>query len=321
MAVVAGASAAWLLDARAQEALPSIGFANAGSARGYARALSAFLEGLAETGYVEGRTVAIEYRWADGQSDRLPAMMADLVRRQVTVIVATSTPAALTAKAATTTIPIVFETGLDPVQLGLVTSLSRPGGNVTGVAQLAMAAATPKELELLHALVPTARVMALLVNPADRVLAETQSREALSAADALGLKVHTLNASTERDFDAVFASLTRLRAGGLIIGGDAFFTSRIGQLATLAIRHAVPAVYKGREFAAAGGLLAYGSDLAASYRLAGIYTGRILKGEKPANMPVQQPTKVQLYLNLRTAKALGLTIPQSIMLRADEVIE
>jgi putative ABC transport system substrate-binding protein len=316
-----GGATTWPLAARAQQpAMPVIGFLNADSPQGYARQLSAFLKGLGETGYVDGRNVAIEYRWAGNQTDRLPAMAADLADRQVTVIAATSTPAAVAAKAATATVPIVFETGSDPVQLGLVTSLARPGGNVTGVTQLNWEV-LPKRLELLHELLPTAGIMALLLNPADPALAEVQSREVLSAARSLGLQLHILNASAERDFDGVFARLIQLRAGGLVIGGDALFNSRIEQLAALTVRHAVPAVYQWREFAAAGGLLSYGSEVTDAYRLAGIYTGRVLKGDKPADLPVQQATKVELFINLKTAKALGITIPLPLSGRADEVFE
>jgi putative tryptophan/tyrosine transport system substrate-binding protein len=266
------------------------------------------------------KNVKIEFRLAEGHYDRLPAMAADLVQRQVTVIAATSTAAALAAKAATAVIPIVFETASDPIRLGLVGSLNRPGGNVTGVTQLNVEIA-PKLLELLHELVPTARVMALLVNPADPALAEPQSRAMLSAASKFGLELHVLNASSEDDFDAVFESLTRLRAGGLVISADAFFLRGIERLAALTLRHAVPAITQYREFAAAGGLISYGSDNRESYRLAGIYTGRVLKGEKPADLPVQQATKVELFINLKTAKTLGITVPLPLSGRADEVIE
>jgi putative ABC transport system substrate-binding protein len=316
-----GGAAVWPLAARAQQpAMPVIGFVNAASPKNYARPLSAFIKGLGETGYVDGHNVVIEYHWADDRIDRLPAMVADLVHSQVAVIAATSTPAALAAKAATTTIPIVFETGGDPVQLGLVASLNRPGGNVTGVTQLTQGLVS-KELELLHELVPTARIMALLINPADPAIAETESREMLSAAHTLGLELHVLNASSERDFDGVFAKFIELRAGALVIGSEALFTSHSEQLAALAARHGVPAVYKGREFAAAGGLLSYGSDIMDSYRLAGVYTGRVLKGDKPADLPVQQATKIELVINLKTAKALGINVPNTVIGRADEVIE
>jgi len=319
--LLGGAAVAWPLAARAQQpAMPMIGFLNADSLQGYRRPLSAFLKGLGETGYVDGRNVAIEYRWAENHIDRLPALAADLVHRQVTVIAATSTPAALAAKAATTAIPIVFETGGDPVQLGLVTSLNRPSDNVTGVTQLNWEP-IPKRLELLHELLPVAGVMALLVNPTDSVYAEMQVRATLAAARTLGLKLHVLNASTERDFDAVFAKLIELQAGGLVIGGDALFNGHVKQLAALAVQHAVPAVYQWREFAEAGGLLSYGSEVTDAYRLAGVYTGRVIKGDKPKDLPVQQATKVELFINLKTAKALGITFPITLLGRADEVIE
>ena len=319
--LLGGGAAAWPLAAHAQQpTLPVVGFLNAASAQNYTRQLAAFLKGLGESGYVDGRNVAVEYRWAEGQNDRLPAMAADLVHRQVAVIAATSTPAALAAKAATTTIPIIFELGSDPVQLGLVASLSRPGGNVTGVTNANMGIA-PKRLQLLHELLPTARIMALLVNPAEPALAETYTKEVQAAARNFGLELHVLNATSEGDFDVAFSKLTQLRAGGLVIGGGAFFTSRTEQLAALSVRHAVPAIYYNRRFAVAGGLLSYGADSTDAYRLAGIYTGRVLKGDKPADLPVQQATKVELYINLKTAKALGLTIPNTLIGRADEVIE
>ena len=318
---VLGGAAIWPLAARAQQpALPIIGYLGPGSAETDALRVTGVRQGLNETGYVEGQNLTIDYRWAEDHHDRLPALAADLVRHQVAVIVATSTPAALAAKAATTTIPIVFETASDPVKLGFVASLSRPGGNVTGVTQLGEEV-LPKRLELLHELLPKVRVMALLVNPTDSALAEDQARVSLSAANTLGIELHVLNASTERDFDAVFANLIQLRAGGLVIGGDALFTGHDDELAALTVHHAVPAIYQRREFAAAGGLMSYGSNIADTHRLVGIYTGRILKGEKPADLPVQQATKVELFLNLKTAKALGLTVPLSLLGRADEVIE
>jgi putative ABC transport system substrate-binding protein len=319
--LLGGAAATWPLAARAQQlVMPVIGFLNAESAKGYALPLAAFLKGLAETGYVDGRNVAIEYRWAEGQNDRLPAMAADLVHRQVAVIAATTTPAARAAKAATATIPIVFESATDPVRFGLVASLSRPGGNVTGVTQT-NAQVAPKLLQMLHEMLPSARIIGLMVNPAGGDLATDQVKDFLSAAQTLGVELHILNASTNGDIDAAFASLNELRAGGLVISTDPFFTSRSEQLAMLAASHAVPAAYKGREFAAAGGLFSYGTDIVDTFRLAGIYTGRILKGEKPADLPVQQATKVELIINLKTAKALGINVPNTLIGRADELIE
>jgi putative tryptophan/tyrosine transport system substrate-binding protein len=321
IAAMIGSATEWLFAVRAQRAMPVIGFLNAAFAAGYPGPLSAFLKGLGETGYSDGQNVTIQYRWAEGHNDRLPAMAADLVRSQVTVIAATSTPAALAAKAATSTIPIVFETGGDPINLGLVTSLSRPSGNVTGAASLAVEVMAAKGLELLHELIPAGRVVALLVNPNNPAVAEPQERVVLQAAQALGVEVHVLTAGDEREFDSAFAKLGDLRVSALIISADAFFSSHSEQLGTLVARHAIPAVYARREFAKAGELLSYGSDITESYRLAGIYTGRVLKGEKPADLPVQQATKVNLIINLKAAKALGINVPLPILGRADEVIE
>jgi putative tryptophan/tyrosine transport system substrate-binding protein len=316
-----GGAVAWPLGAGAQQsAMPMVGFLNAASLDGYRPMVAAFRQGLQESGYVEGQNVAIEYRWADNQIDRLPALAADLVHRQVTVIAATTTAAAVAAKAATTTIPIVFEMGGDPIRLGVIASLNRPGGNVTGVTNL-NAEVAPKRVELLHELVPTASVIALLINPTNPALAEPVSRASQAAAHTLGLHLHVLNASTERDFDAVFANLIQLRAGGLVIGPDAFFAARSEQLAALAVRHAVPAVFENREFVAAGGLVGYTGSIADAYRLAGVYVARILKGEKPGELPVQRSTKVEMFLNLKTAAALGITVPLPLLGRADEVIE
>jgi ABC-type uncharacterized transport system substrate-binding protein len=300
--------------------MPVVGFLNLASAQSYAQQVAAFRKGLQEAGYFEGQNVTIEYRWAEGQFDRLPAMAADLVRRQVAVIAATSTPAALAAKAATTTVPIIFELGSDPVKLGLVASLSRPGGNVTGVTQLGVEVA-PKRLELLHELIPNAKTMALLINPADAIVAAAQSSLISAAAQSLGIELHVVTASTERDFDAIFAKLTQLRAGGLVMSGGSFFLGRQKQLGELTLHHAMPAVSETRDFAVAGGLMSYGADIRDAYRLAGIYTGRVLKGDKPADLPVQQATKVELYINLKTAKTLGINIPNTVIGRADELIE
>jgi putative tryptophan/tyrosine transport system substrate-binding protein len=319
--VIAGSTAAWPLAAQAQQpALPVVGFVNIASAKNWAAQSSAFLKGLDEAGYVDGRNVVVEFHWAESRIDRLPAMMADLVHRQVAVIAATSTEVAIAAKAATKTIPIVFETASDPIRLGLVAHLNRPGGNVTGITSVNVEIA-PKRLQLLHELVPTAGAIALLVNPANPRVAEINIEMFQTAARALGLELHVLNASTERDFDGAFAKVVQLRAGGLVIGPESFFTSRSEQLAALSVRHAVPAIYHLRSFAAAGGLLSYGGDTTDAYRLTGIYVGRVLKGEKPADLPVQQATKVELYINLKTAKALGITIPNTLVGRADEVFE
>jgi putative ABC transport system substrate-binding protein len=319
--LISGVAATWPLVVRAQQpAVPVIGYLSSASSQGHASYLAGFHDGLREGGFIEGQNVTIEYRWANGQYQRLPDLAADLVRRHVALIAAGSTPAALAAKAATTTIPIVFEMAGDPVRIGLVAGLDRPGGNVTGVANMNIQM-TPKRLQLLHEAVPSAKVMALLVNPANSTVAETQSREAFSVAPTLGVDLHVLHASTERDLDAVFANLIQSRAGGLVIAAEPLFSSLNKQFAELTVRHAVPAITGGRDFAAAGGLLSYGADTRQAYRLAGIYTGQVLKGEKPANLPIQQSTKVELVINLKTAKVLGIDIPNTLIGRADEVIE
>jgi putative ABC transport system substrate-binding protein len=319
--LLGGAAAALPHAARAQQtALPVIGFLNSASSQGYATQVEAFLKGLGEGGYVEGRNVAIEYRWADSKHDLLPALAADLIHRQVTVIAATTTAAAVAAKAATTTVPIVFEMGGDPVRVGLVSNLARPGGNITGVTNLNVVVA-PKRLELLHELVPNARVMALLVDPTEQTSAETTTRDVQAVAHTFGLELHILNASSQRDFDAAFANLVRLRAGGLVIGASALFISLADQLAALAVRHSMPAAFETRQFVQAGGLLSYSGNLTDSYRFAGVYVARILKGEKPGDLPVQLGTKAELYINLKTAKTLGITVPLPLSGRADELIE
>ncbi len=316
-----GAAAAWPLKARAQQpAMPVIGFLHPASSETYAQFLAAFRLGLKEAGYIEGQNVTIDYRWAEGKFERLPGMAADLVRRQVSVIAATGgISSMLAAKAATATIPVVFTTSGDPVQLGFVLSLSHPGDNFTGVTALSVEVG-PKQLQLLKELMPAHTVMAALVNPADPI-AEPQLRDLRAASGTLGLQLEVLNASTDSDIDMALARFFQLRAGGLVITADVFFISRIKEVAALAARYSVPAICGYREFAVAGGLMSYGGSLTDTYRIAGIYTGRILKGDKPADLPVQQSTKVELVINLKTAKALGLTVPPTLLARADEVIE
>jgi putative ABC transport system substrate-binding protein len=314
------ASVALPLSARALEpAMPVIGFLSSTSPDPNADRVRAFRRGLGEAGFVEGGNVAIDYRWAEDHNDRLPAMAADLARRQVAAIAAFGIPPVMAARAATTTIPIVFQGGFDPVAVGVVASLNRPGGNITGVTELGVELG-PKRLELLHELAPTATITALLVNPTNPN-AETQSRDLQAAARTLGLQAHVLHARTEHDFDAVFATLGELRAGALVISTDGLFISRAARLAALTLRHAMPTISQFREFAAAGGLMSYGGSITDGYRLGGVYVGRILKGEKPADLPVMQATKVELIINLKTAEALGLTVPLSHLGRADEVIE
>jgi putative ABC transport system substrate-binding protein len=321
LGAAAASSVSWPLAARAQpQAMPVIGYLGTATPEQWAGRLLAFRQGLSEAGYVDGQNVVIEYRWADSQTDRLEALAADLVRRQVNVIVTPgSALAALAAKSVTTTLPIVFETGADPVAVGLVASLNRPGGNLTGVTALSFDLG-PKRLELLHELVPTATIVGLLVNPSSPYT-EALTKAMQDEARVLGLQLHAVHASAERDFDTVFATLAQLRAGALLTNPDAFLNSRSKQLAALTNRHAVPTVFHFREFVAAGGLMSYGGSIADTHRLAGGYAGRVLKGEKPSDMPVQQSTKVELIINLKTAEALGLTLPITLLARANEAIE
>jgi ABC-type uncharacterized transport system substrate-binding protein len=318
--LLAGATS-WPLAARAQQpAMPVIGYLGAESPAAFASRVRAFRQGLGEAGYVEGRNVAIEFRWAESQHSKLPALAADLVGRQVAVIVAPGgAPAALAAKSATATIPIVFEMGADPIAMGLVSSLNRPGGNLTGMTSLSVEV-TPKRLEFLHEAIPTAAVFAVLVNPTSPTV-DSQLKSLQAAAQTLRLQFHVLRASTERDFDTVFATLLQLRVGGLVVASDTFLGTHGEQLAGLTIRHAVPAIHQSRDFTIAGGLISYGGNFVESHRQAGVYTGRIIKGDKPADLPVQQVTKVELFINLTAAKTLGLTFPRSLLARADQVIQ
>jgi putative ABC transport system substrate-binding protein len=319
--LVGGTATMRPLAARGQQAaMPVIGFLSVGTPAGYAPYAAAVRQGLKEAGYIEGQNVAIEYRWADGQNDRLPALAANLVERPVAVIAAGGVQAALAAKAATKTIPIVFEGGPDPVEVGLVTSLNRPGGNITGVSNFS-AVLVAKQFELLHETVPNSAVMGVLVNPSSPSLAELTARDAHVAGRSLGMQIHILNASTKDQIDAAFASFARVRPDALLIGGDAFFLSRRVQLVTLATRHGLPTISNARELPAAGGLMSYGASLVDTYRLTGVYTGKILKGAKPAELPVMQPAKFDLVINLTTAKALGLTVPDRLLALADEVID
>jgi putative ABC transport system substrate-binding protein len=316
-----GAAATWPLAARAQQpALPVIGFLSSAFSDRDAGRLDAYRRGLAEGGYVEGRNVAIEYRWADEQLDRLPRLAAELVHRQVAVIATSGhVRGAIAAKAATQSIPVVFLTGSDPVAIGLVASLNRPGGNVTGVATLSLEL-EQKRLELLHEVAPATTTVGALINP-NHPLAGMQSSDLQAAARKLGLTVHILSASMDSDFESIFARLAELQAGGLVIATDGVFISRSERLAALALQHALPAIFQFRPFAAAGGLMSYGGSMAELYHVCGLYTARILKGEKPADLPVQQVTKVELIVNLKTARTLGLSVPPTLLGRADEVIE
>jgi len=320
IAGVAGLAASWPLVAPAQpSAMPVIGFLGSRASGEDPQLLTSLRLGLKEAGFVEGQNVAIEYRFSENQYDRLPTLAADLVQRQVALIAANG-PAALAAKAATSTIPIVFTVGFDPVEVGLVASLNRPGGNITGVSVLDVQLG-PKRLELLKELVPKATTIAVLVNPTDPVRAANISRAVQTAAGALGVQSNVLQASSERDFDAVFASLHQMRADGLVIGGEPFFNSRGEQLGALTARHKVPTIFQFREFTAGGGLASYGASLTDSYRQVGIYAARILKGERPSDLPIVQSSKFELVINLKTAKALGLTVPAKLLFTADEVIE
>jgi len=319
--LLGGAAAAWPLVARAQQpGMPVIGYLEAGSLEKTRGNVAAIRRGLSDTGYVEGRNLSIEYRWAEDRLERLPALADDLVRRQVAAIVVTTTPAVLAAKAATKSISIAVSTGADPVETGLVASLNRPGGNITGIYNLNTTVES-KRLELLHELVPAATSIAFLVNPTNAVIAAAQTRELQVAARTRGVRLLVLNASDPSEFDAAFATIVLERAGGLVVGTDALFSNRLDELIALAVRNQLPAMFARRDATVAGGLMSYGTDYFDALRQVGVYTGRILKGEKPADLPVLQPTKFDFIVNLKTAKALGLQIPDKLLAIADEVIE
>ena len=316
-----GGAAAWPLAVQAQAAMPVIGFLGSETASLWDDRLAAFRQGLGETGFVEGRNVAIEYRWAEGHNDRLPMLAADLVQRQISALVVLGgTASTLAAKSATTTIPVLFRIAVDPVETGLVTSLNRPGGNVTGVTTMG-ADLGPKQLELLHELAPAASMVALLSNPTNPSIARVQLRDVPEAARKLGLQLHVLNVSEEREFDAVFLKMKEMHVRGLVIGADTFLNARSEQLAALSARYAIPTISPYREFTKAGGLMSYGASITGASRQAGLYAGRILKGERPADLPIQQPTLFEFVINVKAAKALGLTVPPPLLSRADEVIE
>jgi putative ABC transport system substrate-binding protein len=321
LATLGGATAAWPLAARAQQAaMPVIGFLHPASADWFPDRLRAFRQGLKETGYIEGESVTVEYRWADNQIDRLPALAAELVRRQVAVIVATPSPSALAAKSATATIPIVFTVGDDPVKLGLVSSLARPGGNLTGVNFFGVEVVS-KRLELLRELVPRIGRLAVLVNPSNATVSEITVRDVEAAAPGMGVQVQVFNAGTSREIDDAFANLVRERSDAVFVGGDAFLTSRRVQLATLAARYMIPSSFPQREVTEVGGLMSYAANSRDTYRQVGVYAGRILKGAKPAELPVVQSSKFELVINAQTARMLGITVPDKLLVAADEVIE
>jgi len=318
--LIGGAVTGWPIAARAQQStMPVIGFLHAGSADGYARELVAVRQGLSETGYIEGQSVAIEYRWADGHYEQLPDLLADLLRHNAAVVVAATLASVAAAKQASATIPIVFELGVDPVRLGLVASLNRPGGNFTGIVNLSNTL-VPKRVELIHQVLPNAVSIAVLLNPNGQNF-KTQMDDLLAAQKSLGVQIEFLHARTASEIEAAFPKVVEQRAGSLVIGADAFLTSKHDELAALAARYGVPTIHESRAFVTAGGLMSYGADLTDAYHLAGIYAGRVLKGEKPADLPVQQSTKIELVINLKAAKALGLAFPLPLLGRADEVIE